>query len=152
MNAPRLVLLALVVTAAGAVLAGDPNRAIDTALGPLTGTVTPGGSTALTGSGIYNNAALSTTATKVINGTGRDTRVRRCKLTCVTSGRLCSWAMVANGAASPANKADGDGGSDEGSLITGAPASEWMPVPGNMDVYMAASASSTVVQVTCVEQ
>lgn len=105
----------------------------------------------LTASGILNLATLGTTATLVVSGTVPN-RLRRVKLTCVTSGRNISWATVANGAASPANKADGDGSVDEGAIIMGGGgASEWITIPGWMDLYLVASAASTAVQVIVVE-
>lgn len=115
-------------------------------------TGTPSGS-ALSGTGVYNSAALGTTATKVLSGTtAKGDKSRRCKMTCVTASRNMAWGIVPAGASAPTFKADADGSSDEGSLIMGGSgATEWVTIPATHDLYLVASAASTAVQVTVFE-
>ena len=122
-------------------------------LGAVFGNLASPATTALTGTGIWNSAALGTTATKVASGdASKGGKQRRCKIVCVTASRNVAWGIAPLNASTVSFKADGDGSSDEGSLIVGGGgATEWVTIPATHDFYLVASAAATAVQVTMVE-
>jgi hypothetical protein len=127
-------------------------QSIVTGLGPLTGALTPTGTAPLTGQGILNSAALGTTPIKVLSA-GNAAKVRRISIMGVTAGRNIAWLPVARGAVAPSFTAVGDGSATDGKLIIGGSgASADFSLADNVDLYLVASAASTVYQLTVVEQ
>lgn len=126
-------------------------RSILSGLGPLTGALPPTGTAPLTSQGILNLSTLGTTPVKVIGGNSAN-KTRRVKIVVVSAANV-SWATVERGATAPTITALGAGAATEGCLImNGSGAIEWVSIPDNLDLYLVASAASTVVNVTCVEQ
>lgn len=138
----------------------QPPSAITTGLGPLTGPFPAGTQTApLRGTGILNLPTLGTTPVLVVgpNNTANQGPsrglVRRCKIVVVTAGANVAWTIVVTGGTAPTITALGAGAATEGSLIIGGGgAEEWLSIPDNMDLYVVASAASTIVNITVVEQ
>lgn len=119
------------------------------ALAPIANSLTPTATEPLTGRGILNQSDLGTTAVKMLSArTDNNTRIRRCKLVCVTADVKIAWGTTS------AIKADGDGSADEGSIIVSGPsggAVEWFDLDGSLDLYVVASAASTVINLTVEE-
>lgn len=126
---------------------------VQRAFAPISVELTPT-ATALTTSGIFNKADLGTTAFKVLSGQAIPRgKVRRCKIVCVTASVKVAWGVVAVGGTC-AIKADGDGSADEGSIFVSSAtggAVEYIDVKDNLDLYLVASAGSTIVNVTVEE-
>lgn len=118
------------------------------ALAPIANALASTGS-ALTGRGIFNKADLGTTAFKVLAArTDGNTRIRRCKLVCVTASVKIAWGFAST------IKADGDGSADEGSIIvsgTSGGAVEYFDLHPLLDLYVVASAASTIINLTVEE-
>lgn len=133
----------------------SPNQALLQALSPIASALPLTATEPLTARGVLNQSDLGTTAAKMLSAsTDPKGRSRRCKILVVTPDVKVSWAVVVRGAASPANKADGDGSADEGSLIiSGASggAVEYIDVADHLDLYLVASAASTVINLTVEE-
>lgn len=105
----------------------------------------PTGTAPLTATGILN-LSLGTTVTKVLSAApgGVREKVRRIKLTLVTTANALAWQKVSGGAAAPVFTADLVATSTVGSLVL---SQEWITIPSNLDLYLVASAASTVCQV-----
>lgn len=125
-------------------------------LGPFNDKIGNGTNTApLTGNGILNLANLGTTPVKVVGQPAAGANIgkaRRCKIVCVTPGANIAYTTVSAGAAAPTSTAAGAGAATEGSLIIGGGgATEWITILDTQDLYLVASAASTVINVTVVE-
>ena len=122
-------------------------------LGALFGSTVSPSTTPLTGAGVLNIPSLGTTCfLAVVGDSSKGNKTRRCKITCVTASRNIAWGTAAAGTATPAFTAYGAGAYTEGSLIMGGSGvSEWVSIPGNQDLWLSASATSTVAQLTCFE-
>lgn len=133
----------------------SPSQSLHQALAPIANALTLTATEPLAGRGVLNQNDLGTTAVKMLSGSSTPRgRSRRCKILVVTPDVKVSWAVVVRGAASPANKADGDGSADEGSLIvSGASggAVEYIDIADHLDLYLVASAASTIINITVEE-
>jgi len=112
----------------------------------------PTGTAPLTGTGILNLAALSTTAIKVLSAGGGRGLVRKCRLTCMSAANV-AYTAVARGDTAPTITALGLGAATEGILLPiGGGIIETFDVADNLDLYVVASAAATVIQFAVVEQ
>lgn len=124
----------------------SPNRNLAAGLGPLPASLpNPTGTAPLTGSGTLN-LSLGTTVTKVLNGVpgGLAGKIRKIKITLVTTANKLAWSKVSAGAAAPVFTADASGTATVGSLVS---TPEFIDIPSNLDLYLVGSAAGTVCQV-----
>jgi hypothetical protein len=120
----------------------SPDRSTQTGVGPLTANPT-----------IVNDSALGTTPVKILSGSSTiHGRVRRCRLLIVTAARNVAWTTVDRGATAPSITALGAGAATEGVLILPEERVFNFNVLDNKDVYVVASAASTVVQLAYTEE
>lgn len=135
----------------------NANKATVAALGPLLGVLTstqtaPLGVSNTSAQGILNLPTLGTAAVKIIAGGQNIGKTRKIKIVVVTPGAHVAWKHVNAGDAAPTVTAAGAGAINEGSLLmNGGGATEELSILDNMDLYLVASAASTVVNITCEE-
>lgn len=123
----------------------SPNRALDAGLGPLPASLpAPTGTAPLSASGILN-LSLDTAVTKVISAVpgGTAGKLRRLKITLVTTANKLAWSKVNGGATAPVFTADAVGTASVGSLVS---TPEFVIIPSNLDFYLVASAAATICQ------
>ncbi len=124
----------------------SPNRALDAGLGPMPASQpAPTGTAPLSATGILN-LSMSTVVTKVVEGApgGLAGKLRRIKITLITTANKLAWQKVSAGASAPVFTADAVGTSTVGSLVS---TLEYVTIPSSLDFYIVASAAGTICQI-----
>lgn len=124
----------------------SPARAILAGVGPMRASLpAPTGTAPLTASGILN-LSLSTSVTKVLSGSpgGLGGKARKVKITLITNTNALAYSHVNAGATAPVFTADYAGTSTVGSLVL---SQETLLIDGSQDLYLVASAASTICQI-----
>lgn len=121
-------------------------------LGPLVGILgLPTATLPMVGPGIANKS-INAAAQRLVVASTSPGKTRRLKIACLTAGAFIGYTTVAPGDAATASTmtATGTATATDGSIIPGG-SFEWISIPDNEDLWIAASGAATAIQVTLVE-